>query len=82
MMTAEQYAKMHKEAFRCAFDYLNQHFPPGDDQAWWERTAKDVSYASMSQDDNLLAMELLTAVCNYLEKEYLQRREDDAKTDG
>ena len=26
-MTPEEYAKVHQKAFRCAFDFLNQHFP-------------------------------------------------------
>lgn len=80
-MSPEQYAKMHKDAFRCAFDYLNKHFPPGDTPEWWDQMARDAASASVSQGDNLLAMELLIGVCNYLDKECIKRRDNNGETD-
>ena len=81
-MTPEQYAKMHKEAFRSAFNFLNMHFPPGQDDAWWDRTAKDCSATSIEAGENILVMELLIAVMNYLEDERKKRGENDGETDG
>ena len=73
-MTPEEYAKSHQKAFRIAFDFLNSHFPPGMDDAWWEQAAKDVGRVSDESDNNDLAMELLNGVMNYLGHEYHKRR--------
>lgn len=73
-MSPEEYAKMHQGSFRTAFDFLKQHFPPGDTPEWWEQTAKDASAASESQLDNPLAKKLLIGVYDYLEYEFKERR--------
>ena len=62
----EQYAKMHKEAFRAAFDFLNSHFPPGEDPDWWDGTAKDGQIACADHSGNNLATCLLIGVFQYL----------------
>jgi len=72
-MSPEEYARMHQKAFRCAFDFLNQHFPPGHDPEWWDQAAKDVSAASISAGENTLVIELLDGVYTYLGKEYQER---------
>ena len=73
-MTPEEYAKTHQKAFRCAFDYLNSHFPPEDDPAWWEKSAKELSEFSMASGENRLAIELLSGVFDYLEYIVKERR--------
>ena len=73
-MTPEEYAKMHKEAFRVSFDYLNTHFPPGDDPAWWDQAAKELSASCVKAGENVFVIELLNAVYNYLGHEYDKRR--------
>jgi len=75
------YAKMHQKAFRTACDFLAGHFPPGDDDEWWLQTAKDCSAASVLAGENILVMELLTAIMNYLGDEY-KRRYQDGKADN
>ena len=75
--TPAEYAQEHQRAFRCAFDFLNAHFPPGDTPEWWEQTAQEASAASESQLDNHLAMGLLIGVYNYLESEYTRRRQEN-----
>ena len=80
-MTPEEYARLHQKAFRCAFDFLNEHFPPGEDPEWWDKTAKDCSAASIAFGENILVMELLNAVMDYLGQEY-RRRNQDGKTDN
>ena len=74
ILSAEEYAKRHKAAFRCAFDFLNQHFPPEDSAEWREQAIRDVGAASGSQLENRLAVELLAGVWEYLEDE-IRRRE-------
>ena len=78
-MTPEEYAKMHQKAFRCAFDYLNQHFPPRMDPEWWEQAAKDLSKFSIAAGENRLVIELLSGVYDYLEFIWKERREEDGK---
>ena len=72
-MTPEKYAAMHQKAFRTAFDYLNAHFPPGSDPDWWDKAAKELSAASVQAGENILVLELLNAVYNYLESERKRR---------
>ena len=73
-MTPEEYAKLHQKAFRCAFDFLNEHFPPQDDEAWWLKTAQECSAASVAFGETPIVLELLTAIMNYLGIEYQKRR--------
>ena len=79
-MTPEEYAKMHQKAFRCAFDYLNQHFPQGKEPEWWEQAAKDLSAFSISAGENRLVIELLSGVYDYLE--YIWKERKNGETDG
>ena len=79
-MTPEEYAKMHQKAFRCAFDYLNQHFPPGQNPEWWEQAAKDLSAFSISAGETTLVIELLSGVYDYLEYEWKERRKANGGT--
>ena len=79
-MTSEEYAIFHPKAFRCAFDFLNAHFPPQDDEEWWKKTAQECSAASAAFGENVLVMDLLTAVMNYLGNEH-RRRYGDGKTE-
>lgn len=81
-MTPEAYAKQHQKAFRTAFDFLTKHFPPGDGAEWWKQAAKDCSVASIAAEEDPLAIELLTAVMNYLGDEYKKRREERGETDN
>ena len=80
-MTPEEYAKLHQKAFRCAFDFLNEHFPPEDDEEWWLKTTRDCSAASVAFGETDIVTELLTAVMNYIGHEY-HRRKNDGKADS
>ena len=79
-MTPEEYGEMHKQAFRVAFNFLHEHFPPGMDPAWWDKSAQELSEASISAGENMLVIELLNAVYSYLGHEYHQRRGDHGST--
>lgn len=76
----EEYARLHKKAFRCAFDFLNEHFPPGDTDEWWEKTAQECSAASVAFGEAGIVTELLIAIMNYLGKEYHKRRKNNGET--
>ena len=80
-MTPEEYAKIHQKAFRCAFDFLNEHFPPQDDPEWWNRTAQECSAASLAFGETPIVIELLTAVMTYLGYEH-KRRYRNGETDS
>ena len=76
ILTTEQYVQKHQKAFRCAFDFLNTHFPPEDTPEWWEHAVHDVTEASVSQSENNLVVRLLSAVYDYLDDERRIRREE------
>lgn len=80
-MTPEEYAKLHQKAFRCAFDFLNAHFPPEDTDEWWIKTAQDCSAASIAFGETEIVICLLNAIMDYLGKEY-HRRNNNGKTDN
>jgi len=74
-MTPEEYAKSHQKAFRVAFDFLNTHFPPIDDDGWWIQSAKDIADVNVKAGGGKLVTELLNAVYTYIGYEYQQRRD-------
>ncbi len=81
ILTPEAYAKRHTGAFRCAFDFLNQHFPPEPTVEWWDPIGEEISKARESQEDNMLAVSLLIAVSEYIEDEWkIRRRERNEET--
>lgn len=80
-MTPEEYYAMHQKAFRCAFDYLNAHFPPGEDMEWWKIAAVDASKASAGQGENRLVIGLLAGVYDYLADEWKKRRDSRGETE-
>lgn len=80
-MTPEEYAKIHPQAFRCAFDFLNEHFPPSEDPAWWDKTAKDCSAASVAFGETPIVICLLNGVMDYLNEEYKRRYGNEATED-
>ena len=75
-MTPEEYYARHQQAFRCAFDFLNKHFPPGDDPEWWVQFSEDIKNADDAQHGNQLATFLLIGVLDYLNEEYKRRKKD------
>ena len=71
-MTPEQYYAQHQKAFRTAFDFLVQHFPPGIDLDWWKKTTDEIGIAYDLQKDEL-TYQLLRAVFEYLDYEWKRR---------
>ena len=80
-MSPQEYAKQHQKAFRTAFDFLTQHFPPGMDPEWWDQAAKDLSVASVRAGEDKLVIGLLIGVYEYLDDEYKKRNDQNGKTE-
>lgn len=78
----EDDARLHRESFRCAFDFLNAHFPPGQGEDWWVQTVKDAVKAISSVNGNRkLAEELVMGVYSYLEDDLERRKKDGGPED-
>lgn len=82
VLTPEEYVQRHKESFRCAFDFLNQHFPPGEEEEWFVQTAKDFGEASKACGNNMLVIGLLIGVFDYIEDEWKIRKEEKSEADN
>lgn len=67
--TPGTYAAIHKQAFRIAYDFLNEHFPPEHDPNWWDKTMSDVSLIGNMYGENKLVVCLITALVEYLTEE-------------
>ena len=74
------YAAMHKQAFRIAYDFLNDHFPPEHDPNWWDKTMGDVSLIGNMYGENKLVVCLITALIEYLSEEDERRRNNATAT--
>ena len=70
------YVDRHKKAFRDAFNFLNDHFPPEDTDEYWKNTSDEVSLMT-EKDDNPLLLELLVGIVSYLSDESVLRRNND-----
>ena len=60
------YDARHKQAFRIAFDALNEAFPPEDTAEYWERTYERLKGIYNHHRDNPLCKALMVAIVNYL----------------
>lgn len=60
------YDARHKQAFRIAFDALNEVFPPVNTVEYWEQTNEHLKEIYNQHRDNPLCRALLVAVENYL----------------
>lgn len=60
------YDSRHKQAFRIAFDALNEVFPPENTAEYWEKANGRLRDTYNAHMDNPLAKRLLVAVQNYL----------------
>lgn len=71
----QEYAAMHKRAFREAFDFLNAHFPPQFDSEWWVRTYKDITEILKKDPENPLLKQLLEGIIIYMDDESKKKRD-------
>lgn len=65
----QDYAAMHKKAFRAAFDLLKELYPPKNDAEYWTFAAKRVALVGDDNKDNPLCKHLLWGLYSYLEDE-------------
>ena len=62
----ERDKRIHKTAFRVAFDLLQAHYPPENTEEYWLKTAKEVGIVSCENNGNMLCQELLSGIIEYL----------------
>ena len=77
MMTPEQYAVQHRKAFRVAFDFLTNHFPPENTDVYWQKVVKDSGDISAECEEDPLTVQLVSGVINYLDRECKKRSDDN-----
>lgn len=65
-MTISECASSHPKAFRAAFDFLAEHFPPEDTEEYWLKVAKDSGDVSARTNEDPLTVQLMSGVINYL----------------
>ena len=82
ILSPEEYIQRHKLAFRCAFDFLNEHFPPGEDAEWWLKATRELKAASIEHGEDRLLNGLLLGVFEYIYDEYEIRRKANGKSEG
>ena len=63
---AERDSRMHKAAFRVAFDFLQAHWPVQHTEEYWLKFCEDIKFVSGVNSTNELCQELLTAITMYL----------------
>ena len=61
--------KMHKQAFRVAFDLLKEFYPVQNTVEWWEKFWAATVVADAANADNPLCRQLLLAITDYLDEE-------------
>lgn len=76
----EEFAAYHKHIFRVCFDFLNAHFPPGNDPEWWEQLGRDVAHTGTEHGGGALLIGMLVAIMEYLDAIYKERRKTDGTT--
>ena len=79
-MTPIEYAKMHQKAFRTAFDFLTNHFPPANTEEYWNKVALDSGNVSAECGEDPLTVQLVSGVINYLDRECKARSDDSGET--
>ena len=68
MEEREAFTKLHKEAFRIAYNYLDACFPPAREDGYWDDAAKKMLKLIGDNKANLLVAHLLLGAYDYLGK--------------
>lgn len=63
---AERDQRIHKTAFRVAFDFLQAHYPPENTREYWLTTVRALGTVSDQYINNELCQRLLSGVIEYL----------------
>ena len=66
-MTINEYASSHQKAFRAAFDFLAEHFPPENTEEYWNGVVKACGDISARTGEDPLTVQLVSGVVNYLD---------------
>ena len=74
MEEAARTKKLHQEAFRAAFNFLEQFYPPRDDDAYWLKMAETCGNVAYQHEGNPLIVGLMVAMVDYLGETWKERQ--------
>lgn len=70
----DEIQRMHKKAFRVAFDMLDRNYPPENTVEYWTKVTNQTALDYHDNRDNMLCGLLMMAVTEYLEKTVQRER--------
>ena len=73
MEEAARTKKLHQAAFRAAFDFLEQFYPPRDDEEYWMKAAKECGRIAAEHDGNPLIIPMMITMMDYLGEVWKER---------
>ena len=68
---------LHKYAFRTAYEFLNEMWPPADGEDYWTLAASRMKDRFNDAKQDYLAEQMLTIVYKYLEEVVKQEKAKD-----
>lgn len=74
MEEAAKTKKLHQAAFRAAFDFLEQFYPPRDDEEYWVKAANECERAAAEHDGNPLIIPMMVTMMDYLGEVWKERK--------
>ena len=78
MEESERTKKLHREAFRAAFNFLEAFYPPRDDLDYWMKAAEESGRVAAEHYGNPLIVPLMVAMYDYLEAVEKERKNEHA----
>ena len=74
MEEAAKTKKLHQAAFRAAFDFLEQFYPPRDDEEYWIKAAETCGNVAYQHEGNPLIIPLMVTMMDYLGETWKERQ--------
>ena len=74
MEEAVKTKKLHQAAFRAAFDFLEQFYPPRDDDEYWLKMAETCGNVAYQHEGNPLIIPMMTTMADYLGEVWKERQ--------
>lgn len=74
MEEAARTKKLHQAAFRAAFDFLEQFYPPRDDEEYWLKAANECGRVAAEHDGNPLIIPMMITMMDYLGEVWKERK--------
>ena len=74
MEEAAKTKKLHQAAFRAAFNFLEQFYPPRDDEEYWVKMAETCVNVTHQHEGNPLIIPLMLTMMDYLGEVWKERQ--------